>query len=293
MPTTAPTLISYTETVWTTVTSPKTVSISWQTGDVIVYLAGAENATAGILITPTATGLTFSRVKESPANGVANANLCGTLLAAATAGASGSSVTVSGTITAGGGANWGFGVWVYRGSAGIGTSAEQETATKTKSLTTSAHSAVVWGSIDWGAGASPVASPTPTNTDEATQFGSNYSVLIADITDQSAGSVAYGQTGGSASGPFSIVVVEILGTTTSGGVQSTQTTPYIGLWSKDGVLYTGAFDVGIPIQFGLFDDGFVAQFSGTTVGATATGVHSVAAGLFDRDTTLIGLYGAN
>jgi hypothetical protein len=78
----------------------------------------------------------------------------------------------------------------------------------------------------------------------------------------------------------------------SGAAQATTTTPYIGLWSKDGVLYTGAFDVGIPIRFGLFDDGYVAQFSGTTVGATVTGVTSVPAGLFSKDATLIGAFDA-
>jgi hypothetical protein len=80
-----------------------------------------------------------------------------------------------------------------------------------------------------------------------------------------------------------------------GSPQATTTTPYIGLWSKDGVLYTGTFDAGIPIEFGLFDDGYVAQFSGTTVGATATGVSSVPPGVFSRHAQVspLGLYGAN
>ncbi len=73
--------------------------------------------------------------------------------------------------------------------------------------------------------------------------------------------------------------------------QATTTTPYIGLWSKDGVLAVGAFDVGIPINFGLFDDGYVAQFSGTVYAANANRVRSVPICVFDRDADVTGMLG--
>lgn len=65
----------------------------------------------------------------------------------------------------------------------------------------------------------------------------------------------------------------------------------LGVFSKDAVLAVGAFDMGITnISYGLFDDDFVAQFSGTTVGATATGIASVPPGVFSKDATLDGAF---
>lgn len=197
----APTLISYTETTWNTALMTKsTASISWQTGDVVAVIIGAESSfTPGV---PTATGLTFVTQKSNGA-----ANTCGSLLSAAVAVSNGSGA-VSSTF-ANGSDHWGMAVWVWRGSQGIGNSAEQHTTTDTVALTPkAAHCAVVWGSFDFAAGASPAATPTPTNSRQALQDGTHYSVVVADLDDQSSsGAVSYGDS--DTGGPFSIVVLEI------------------------------------------------------------------------------------
>lgn len=75
----------------------------------------------------------------------------------------------------------------------------------------------------------------------------------------------------------------------------TATTPtsYIGIGSKDYVLAVGTFDMGIPIRYGLYDDDFVAQFSGTVYAANVNGVRSVPTCVFDRDADVIGMLGVN
>lgn len=64
----------------------------------------------------------------------------------------------------------------------------------------------------------------------------------------------------------------------------------VGVFSKDAVLYVGTFDLGIVENYGLYDDDWVDQFSGTTVGATASGITSVPAGLFSKDATPWGAF---
>lgn len=184
------------------------------------------------------------------------------------------------------------------GSGAIGANDRTGAASgaPSKAVTTTRNNSWVWGTIwDWSNNVTPTIPGTQTQRDifnDSTNGDSGWVQYQTALTATSGTSVTLNDTAPTADN-FNLVIIEILPAVAAGGVQSTQTTPYIGLWSKDGVLYTGAFDAGIPIQFGLFDDGYVAQFSGTTVGATASGVHSVAAGLFDRDTTLIGMYGAN
>jgi hypothetical protein len=217
----APILISFTQTAWDstgqTGTQPtiskSSSSISWLTNDVIVVIAGIENASFTIG-TPTASGLSFS--SKAAYNPGTDANRCASGVFAATAASSGSgavSIVFNGISNSG---SSGFGVWVFRSSLGTGNSAEQHTATKTVSLTpTAADSAIVWGVFDWGAGSSPAATPqtpTPFDSRQAALIGTAYGVVVADLQDQtSAGAVSYGLTGGSASGPFSIVALEILG----------------------------------------------------------------------------------
>jgi hypothetical protein len=74
---------------------------------------------------------------------------------------------------------------------------------------------------------------------------------------------------------------------------ATQSTRNVGIWSKDAVLAVGVFDIGIPTSFGLYDDDFVAQFSGTAAPVFHDEmIGSVPWGVFDRKATLLGLYGA-
>lgn len=208
---TPPTLISYTETAsWATTGTPKVTpaAVSWQTGDVIVVLAGSEGF-SDVLGTPTATGLTFTKQQDILNNGNTQ---CAAFVAAAVAGSTSSAVV---NVTNTGSGQWGFGVWVWRLSGGIGNSqksANGNTA-KTISLTpTAADSAIMWGSFDFNADGAPTGSPAPTNTRQSAQSAGHYTRGVFDLTDQtSAGAASYGFSGGGTTGPFSIVALEIKG----------------------------------------------------------------------------------
>jgi hypothetical protein len=109
--------------------------------------------------------------------------------------------------------HWGFGVWVWRGSTGIGNSSEQHTATRTVALTpTQTNSAIMWGTFDFAAVATVAITPAPTNTRQSVLDSARYTLYVSDLTNQtSGGSTSYG-VGGSGTGPFSIVVMEVKGT---------------------------------------------------------------------------------
>lgn len=265
---TPPTLVSYTETAsWaTTGASKSTASVSWQTGDVLVVVAGTESGSN--IGTPTATGLTFTSRAA-----VTSGSVCGTRAATAVAASSGSSAI---TCTNAGGASdhWGFGVWVWRGSDGFDAAAEQHTSTKTVSAThTDTHSATCWGVFDFAAAAITGISLSPTATNERQKAldnsgGLHYTRYVADLTDHAAsGGQAYGISGGSGTGPFSIVVVAVLGTTGS----TTDNAPQ-GLATASGI--TPAPAVSATPGPGAATAGGAAPASGTTGTqgvATATG----------------------
>ncbi|HLZ93348.1 MAG TPA: hypothetical protein VKQ28_16710 [Candidatus Acidoferrum sp.] len=206
---TPPTLVSYTETAWnTTAASKATATVSWNSGDIITVIGGAESSlTLGV---PTATGLTFTSQKSN-----ATANTCATQLATAVAGSAGSSaVSMTSSDST---LKWGFGVWVWRNSGGVGNSVEQHTATLTASLTpTAADSGIVWATFDFAAAALQTIVPTPTDIRQDVVIGTNYTIYVSDLTNQtSAGAVAYGISG-TGSGPFSIVALEVKGTAGGG-----------------------------------------------------------------------------
>lgn len=221
----APSLISYTETAsWTTAGSPKSIaSISWQTGDVLVALAGAEGRGSETVggISNTGTGLTWGAAKVTH---TASSDCPGAIFACVAASASSGIISMTNDNAS---SIWGFAVWVYRSSTGIGNSVEQDTTTKTVSLTpTAANGAIVWGVFDWSAEAVHTMTPTPTNVREATQV-SGYTVMVGDLADQtSAAGVAYGVTGGTSTGPYTIVAIEVKN---DGGGGATTWGPLIGL----------------------------------------------------------------
>lgn len=200
----APTRVSYTEVAsWTTTGSPKaTASISWQAGDILVFIGGSE-AAADTIGVPTATGLTFSSVILNTTAGT-----CSTRVATATAaGTSAATVNATNTNVA---AHWGFGVWVWRSSTGVGNNIEQHTATKTKALTlTGVNSAVMVGVFDFNADVVGSGTPAVTNTVENTRDTSHYTALVFDNIDYSTSGSSWGQSGGGTTGPFSIVAIEI------------------------------------------------------------------------------------
>lgn len=203
-----PTLISYTETAWnSTGLSKSTASISWNAGDVLVMIGGADSGiTIGI---PTATGLTFtSFALVTTSSGARGASALATSAGSGTVSASNSSST----------SNWGFGVWVWRGSAGLGSTASPApSATKIIGVTPfqgGTHSGYCYATFDFSGAAvgAAVGTPTPTNIRQAAQFLTAYTGWVDDLIDQpSSGSVNYGISGGTSTGPFTIIVAEVLG----------------------------------------------------------------------------------
>lgn len=197
-----PTLVSYGDTAFNTTTSPKTVAITWNAGDIIIYLAGCQNN--GTLSTPTVAGLTFTQVVKT-----ATASTCSAAIYMAKAEAAGSG-SVSGTF--GNASDWGFGVWVWRNAYGVGGSAEQHTTTSTVSMgSREPNSAICYGIFDVSAAAVLTITPTPTTTRERTQIIGTYTYYIADLFPQPTNNVVvpYGLTSGS--GVVSIVVAEVIG----------------------------------------------------------------------------------
>lgn len=209
----APSLISYTETTWNTTgdgSGNKTLSISWNSGDFLI--GGALSEGADTLTVSGGTGLSWVTQKSNN-----TANTCGSLISAASPGSSQTTQTITfhNPNGATGANHWGCAIWVWRSSGGLGNSSEQHTATKTVALTPAggAHSGIMWLVGDFSAGASPAATPTPTDARQAAVDSGRYSFVVADITDQaSAGSVNYGLTVTGTTGPYSIVVMEVKGT---------------------------------------------------------------------------------
>ncbi len=209
---TPPTIVSYTETAWNTTTTPKsTASISWQTGDILVAIGGSDGGTIGL---PTASGLTFSSQKSF----AGGSSACGSQCATAVAGSS-SSGAVSTTLSSGLG-DWGFGVFVVRGSDGVGSSVERHTSTKSVNLTPlQADSAIFWGAFDFNEGTAGTIVPTPTHTRQNVDIAGNMRIYVADLADQaSTGATAYGISGSSGTGPWSIVAIEIKGAAAGGSL---------------------------------------------------------------------------
>ncbi len=204
-----PKRIQYNDTDFTTTGASKTsATITWQAQDVIVVISASENTTT--FGTPVCTGLTFTLQKFN-----STAGFCNTAVYTARPSAAGSA-TVAQTSSAST-LRWAFAVWVYRGTNGVGASSEQHTTTKTVGLTPLAvttNSSVVWGAFDFSAAATTGATLTPvaTNTTGLAQVAGAYSFFVGDLTQQtSTSSVPYGVTGGSSTGTFSIVALEIMG----------------------------------------------------------------------------------
>lgn len=211
----APTFVSYNDaaTGWLIGGTPKVSAlVSWNASDWLVVVCWQENNNTTPCV-PTGTGLTFTaRVTSTGTIG----QTCYGKTSTANPGSSGSSViSVTGNATS----HWGFGVYVIRNSTGLGGTAEQHTATKLVARSvTSANSYMIWGTCDFGATAAPTGSPSPTNTRQSFDDGTSYSASVFDLDDQST-NTSYGQSNGTGTGPFSIMVLELLND--GGGSSST------------------------------------------------------------------------
>lgn len=206
---TPPSLISYTEVAAWAAGGNRSLTTSWNSGDVLVAISGSSStelpsAPANV------TGIAWGSAQQSNSA----ANTCAGWCYAAVASAGGSSVSIAVT-SAETSHHWGWGLWVWRGSDGIGNSAKDITTAKIKALTpTAADSGIVWCAFDWDS--NPITNntikPTPTNTRQRVQDGSNYGIYIADLVDQtSAASVDYGLNTGGTTGALTKFVIEIKG----------------------------------------------------------------------------------
>jgi len=222
---TAPTLVAFAqaESAVNTGVNVTTASISWQTNDVVVAFTGCEGGTSGeTLNTPTTTGsgISFGAAKQQHDSTGSDAS-GGCWAAVATANSSG---TFSGSYThvGGTGRNTVIGVYVFRGSAGIGNSAVTATPSSTRTLSLTpigADGSICWFVGDWNADAvqsfSPAATthgsgaPGPTASPYSQQIAGLVTFYIGELDDQtSSGAVSYG-IGGSGTGPFTIIALEV------------------------------------------------------------------------------------
>lgn len=195
-----------------------TASVSWQSGDVIVVMAGDEGQ-QGTWSVPTTTGSGITLTAQQVHNSAGSNCGAGCWAGVATAASSGTfSVKNENSNTA---QAMMAGVYVVRGSAGIGNSAMSAgSSSRTVSLTPSgADGLIIWGVFDWSQSA--VQSPTPAATSHAsgspgptaspltTSPAGRYTGYLEELDDQTASTaVSYG-IGGSGTGPYTIIAIEV------------------------------------------------------------------------------------
>jgi hypothetical protein len=219
----SPTFVTSAASALNTTTTPKTVTVSVQAGDLLVIASGTENAQT-VAATPTATGYTFTDVASSGTGGGLGQAPCHIWTAVAP---STGSVTVSVART-GSAQNFGFSVSVWRNHNGIGpnvvaTGSGTSTSAPSASLTTTAaNSALDLVVADWTASTSTRTYRTPSGgtsgAEDATfQDGSSWGYHRWHHTD--AGSAGAKTVGMSApTQRWNMVGVEVLGA--AGGPQA-------------------------------------------------------------------------
>lgn len=212
----APTFIQHAEGVnWTSNTSPKTATVTVQTGDIIV-VGGATENNGTTLNTPTNDGAALTWTLRQNAVGVNNTQVYGWTTTAD------SNRTIVVSITVGGAGNWGMYARVWRGSDGVGASNKVEgdtTANFSVDLTTTqANSAIDVISDDFAAvaGARTYLTGAGTFTEKTAVDGTQHAVRTGYHAD--AGAIATYTVGVSAPAgqDLSIVVIEIKGTAGAG-----------------------------------------------------------------------------
>ncbi len=183
--------VSQGASAWNDSTTPKTATVSWAAGDIIV-IRGASEQGGVVLGTPTATGLTFT-LQADEGSGIGTE--CDASIWSAVAGSAGSGVTVS--LSASGSSGFfGFHWGVYSGASGA-TGGTGNTNESTTNLTTGTGDAVVMILADFAA-TNPFTQTPATGSGTATElvegFFTQYSVGVVDWTGCTAGTNAYGYT---------------------------------------------------------------------------------------------------
>lgn len=194
-------------------------SVSWQTGDVVIAMGGTEDATNNTWVAPTTagTGLSFTLQQSKTVT-----SSCGAGCFACVASANGSGTfSWQSPRTSGSAVRFANAYYVFRGSAGVGLSSVGEGSGRTLALTPSgADGSIVWGVFDWSASSVQTATPTASSHTTTTPgpqaspqaavgSGASYTYYIEELDDQtSAGATSYG-IGGTGTGPFSIIAIEV------------------------------------------------------------------------------------
>jgi hypothetical protein len=212
----APTLIDSQKTSYNQSTTPRAVTLSWAAGDIIVWCGQAEGYQGSGVLTPTASGLTFT---EQQAVVVAAYGYVRVMTAVAAGAGSSVSVSTAGTNEFNGSLYWGAEAKVWRNSDGVGASSKANVADGAPSLnltTTQADSAVIVYNNDWNAvdGASRA-----WRTGAGSLTESNYFYDSARYTTYSGYHANAGAIGTYATGltaptgqKYSIIALEIKGT---------------------------------------------------------------------------------
>lgn len=225
---TKPTFVSSASTSWNTTGSPKTLSVTWQTGDVIVVGALCADDAIATMGDVTATGLTFTLQADIRTGSHSIMKMWTAVAAAAGTQNFSLSMTINPTP-----APFGFHVMVFRDSDGVGIADwSASSGSPNRNITpTDANSAIVVVNADWLAvsGAiriwtTAVVTPTAINGLERDYFNSaNYTTYAAyydDVAEVAVRTVGLSQPGGQA---YSIGIVEVLGAAEgAGGVGVTE-----------------------------------------------------------------------
>ncbi|MEQ1675070.1 MAG: hypothetical protein ABL876_00135 [Chitinophagaceae bacterium] len=177
---------------WFSATTPKTATISWSTGDVIVVGGAMENA-GQAFSTPTATGLTFTSRQSTTLTGFGNSKA---QLWTAKAAASGSSVVLS-LATASGTAMFGMYYWVLSGADDY-VSGGLLSGTTNPTFAGATDGFVGWICSDWAAATvnpAPLAGTgTPTELVDTDNAGANYGIYVDQWLGTTNASTTYGIT---------------------------------------------------------------------------------------------------
>lgn len=237
----APTFVAAYNSAYDTITTPKTVSVTTQAGDIVVVYGGIENGTA-TLATPTGNGLSYT-LKQSVE---LDTNWASAYIWTAVDTTGGTNWTLS-VSRAGGSVQWGFACLVFRDSDGVGASSKTNVSGAAPSLgitTTQDNSAVVVCNVDWNAldGSSrtwnTVNSITPTNgngleTTYAYSSGAHtvYGAYYNDTGTAGSKTVGLSAPGGQ---KYSIVAVEIKGISVTAPVVTTSAVSNVTMTTADG-----------------------------------------------------------
>lgn len=199
----APTFVASYNASYSTNSTPKTLSITTQVGDLVVVYAGSENGGDNATVVPSGNGITFTTHQSIPHS--ANTADAGIWSGIDTTGGTNWTLTATRTGTT---ESWGFSALVFRNAvagASVGDVFYDQTGTTQLALATAANSAVVVFAADWYATSSArtwntVNSVTPTsgNGYETTYvyLGGVYVALGAYYPDVGgAGTKNYGYTG--------------------------------------------------------------------------------------------------